>query len=517
VDVCLDDKVRERHLDYYLKLTENAEPELRSPRQVAWLDRLEKEVDNIRAALEWAVVDNIKAGLRMASALYWFWHIRNHKKEGINWLERVISADPSAQGGGQVSSSHALIRGKALNVAGSLLMMQGMLEPADIYSRESLKIYEDLGPEGRQGVAHALWNLSQLASQRANTEKARELSEKSLALYRELNDKFGVAQCLDDLGGAYLSRGDYQQAREIWEEDLKLRKEMGDKDGIGWSLSCLGDVAFYQGDIEKAMALFTESLNVFREVGNHWAASRAISGTGIILLAQGDFERAIELFEEALAFGREMGDPNEVAGRRYDLARVARSMGDYKKAEKFYEQTLDYVRNELHNKDAIAGTLVDLGEVAWARGDLELATRRYEESLAIGREIQAPLLVASASSGLGRVAFVRGEHQKAHALLAEAVTILKTVGDPWNKAYVLHGFAILAVADHNMERAVRLFGATETTYLRLRFLISPMEREKHEADLAFARSSLGEERFTRLLEEGRAMTLDQAVEYALAV
>ena len=511
------DKVRERHLEYYLTLTERAEPELRGPDQIAWLDRLEREVDNIRAALEWAVVDEIEAGLRIASALYWFWHIRNHKREGIDWLERVISAVPSAQINAKPPNYQALIRGKALNVAGSLLMMQGMLEQADTFSNESLKIHEDLGLDGRQGVAHALWNLSQGAAQRANSEKARELSKKSLSLYRELNDKFGIAQCLDDLGGSYLARGEYQQAREIWEEDLNLRKELGDKDGIGWSLSCLGDLAFYQGDPDKAMKLYTESRNIFREVGNHWAVSRAISGMGFILLAQGNPEHATKLFEEALAFGREMGDPNEVAGRRYDLARVARSKGDYEQAEKLYEETLAFVRNELKNKDAVAGTLVDLGDVAWARGDLALAARRYEESLSIGQEIQALLTIAAASSGLGRVEYSRGEFDKARTYLKEALTILKSVSDPWNKAYVLHGFATLAVAEKDMERAVRLFGVTEAFFLRLRFLLLPLDRDNHESDIAVARTALGEDRFLKLLAEGKAMTLEQAVEYVLAV
>jgi tetratricopeptide (TPR) repeat protein len=210
-----------------------------------------------------------------------------------------------------------------------------------------------------------------------------------------------------------------------------------------------------------------------------------------------------------------MGDPNEIAGRRYDLARVARSRGDYGQAARLYEETLSFVRNELKNKDATAGTLVDLGEVAWNQGNLELATRQFEESLAIGREIRAQRIIAAASNGLGKVACSRGDYEKANALHKEALTILKKIGNAWYVAYTLESFATLAVAQRNMERAVRLFGATETFYIQFRYLVSSLDRENHERDLALVRGSLSQDEFDRLWAEGKAMMFDQMIQYAL--
>src|SRR5574341_134949 len=388
------EKVRDRHLAYFLKFTEQAEPELRGPKQIVWLDRLKKEVDNIRTALEWTLEVDVEAGLRMASALLWFWHIRGNKSEGIDWLERALSAEAGERDGASLPPSRAMLRGKALNAAGALLVMHGKPERGTELSEESLALHQELGSSGRRGAAYALWNLSQGASFQEDFTRARTLAEKGLRLFREVGDKFGIAQCLDHLGSYALVRSDYAESRKIWEEDLALRKEIGDKDGVAWILSCLGNLALWQGEYERAKALYLESQDAFREVGNKWAVSMALSGMGSVVLAQGEFERAAKLYEEALAFGRDMGDQNAIAGRRYDLARVAWSRGDYEEAQRLYEETLTFVR-ELNNRSAIAGTLYDLAGVAWVQDNLGLAAKRYEESLAVGREIEGRYTIAS--------------------------------------------------------------------------------------------------------------------------
>jgi tetratricopeptide (TPR) repeat protein len=508
-------EVRERHLHYFLKFAEQTEPELRGPNQVAWLDWLEKEIDDVRAALEWAMEINIEAGLRMAGALLWFWHIRGRKSEGIDWLERALSAEVQERNGASFSAARAMMRGKALNAAGSLMVMHRSPERGCELSEESLTLHQELGPSGRQGAAHALWNLAQGVAHHEDFEQAKLLSEKGLRLFTEVGDKFGVAQCLDNLGGYALVRNDYVQAKVIWEEDLALRKEIGDKDGIAWILFCLGDLAFWQGDYERAKSLYVESQNAFREVGNKWAVSMALSGMGSVVLAQGEFERAIKLYEEALAFGRDMGDQNAIAGRRYDLARVAWSRGDYEQAARLYEETLAIVR-ELSNKVAIAGILCELGEVAWAEGNLELAAKRCEESLAIGREIEGQFTIASALNRLGKMAYSRGEYDAARSLHSEALEKLRETGHHWGIAYSLEAFTNLAVVQQDTRRAARLFGATESLYTQFRFLLfSPLERDNHERRVAAIRAALGEGVSSALWAEGRAMTMEQAAEYAL--
>ena len=509
-------EIRERHLQYFLELGEQAEPEIRGPNQITWLDRLENEVDNIRAALEWALESNVEASARLASALLWFWHIRSRKSEGIDWLERALSTLSPGRDGTPLSRGQMSIRGKALNVIGSLLVMHGNPEQGETASRESLAIHQSLGPAGRSGVAHALWNLAQGSSHRESIEEAQKISEQAVALYREMHDKFGIAQCLDNLGSHRLMRGDYENAKLLWEEDLALRRELRDKDGIAWILTCLGELAFWRGDFEQAMSLYAESQSVFREVGNKWAVSMTISGTGSIILAQGDFDQAAKLYEEALAFGRDMGDLNAIASRRYDLARVAWSRGDYDMAAKFYDETLKFVQRELNNRGAIAGTLYELGEVAWAQGDLVLAAKRYKESLEAGREIGAQFTIAIALNGLGKVARSQGEYEKAHSLHKEALTILRGTGNRWSTSYVLEAFATLAVLRGDMQHATKLYAADESFYSHFRFLMSPLERDTHEQNLETLRNAIDRDIFDAWWSEGQAMTREQAIEFALS-
>lgn len=508
------EKVRDRHLQYYLQLSEQAEPELRGPDQVAWLDRLEKEIDNIRAALEWALDVDVRSGLRMAGALFWFWHIRTGKTEGIEWLERALEVEAQQRDGTPLSTAEALVRGKALNAIGSLMIMHADADRAVDLADESLKLHEELGASGRQGVAHALWNLAQGTSYHEDLDQAWALTERSRALFLEVGDTFGVAQCLDHLGSYALMRADYDQAKQIWEEDLALRRALGDHDGIAWSLSLLANLALWKGEPDHAWDLYTESKKAFREIGNKWAVSMALSGMGSVKLSQGDFEAAARLYEEALAYGRDLGDQNTIAGRRYDLARVAWSMGEYERAAKMYEDTLSIVRR-MNNKSAIAGTLVDLGTVALVQGDLELAARRYEESIEIGREIEGQFTVGYALQGLGRVAYARGEYGTSSSLYTQALKMFQETANYWNITFCLEAFAALAVTQGDMERAARLYGKTDSFCTQLKFLQSPVERHNHEQDMAKARTALGDELFSGLMAEGQSMSMKEAIAYAL--
>jgi predicted ATPase/class 3 adenylate cyclase len=508
------DKVRERHLDYYLNLAERAEPELRGPNMIHWLDRLKDDLDNIRTALEWALETNIEAALRMASAVLWFWHIRGNKSEGIDWLERALSADAVKADG--TLPPRLLLRGKALNAAGALMVMHGNPQRGNELSEASLKLHEELGATGRRGSAYALWNLAQGASFQEDFDQAWERAERGLSLFREVGDKFGVAQCLDHLGSYSLVKRDFARSNEIWEEDLALRKEIGDKDGIAWILSCLGNLAFWQGDYERARALYTESKEAFGKIGNLWAVSLALSGLGSVLLAQGEFEQSARLYEQALAFGQDMGDQNAIAGRRYDLARVAWSRGDYEQAANLYEEALVNVR-QLSNKSGVAGILTELGDVAWAQGRLDLATQRYEESLQIGHGLEGQFTIIYALNGLGKVAYAHGEYDKARSIFKEALSLAQKNRVHWGTPLILAALAALAAVRQEKVRAARLFGATASFYNQNRFLMSPIERENHERQVSAARTAPNEEAFAAAWADGQNMTLEQAIAYALEV
>lgn len=504
------ERVREQHLGYFLKLAEQAEPELRGPNQVALLDMLENELDNLRAALEWALECNIEKGLRLASALMWLWHLHGHASEGIEWLDRALSTQPGEDDVNPLPRTRA----KALQMNGLLKIFQSNPGGAQPLLEESLRLHKELGPTGRQGIAVALWGLGTVAAYQGNNTKSKALSEESLTLFRELGDKFGVTEALNTLGDIALTEGDYEQARKLWEESLAIKRERGDKDGIAFSLAQLGNVAFLEGDYTRANPLYEEASTLFREVGNKFYASAAFYSLGETAWAQGNYEHAAKKYEEALKLGQGVDEGRAAAFVLYDLGAMARSQGNYDQAVKMLEEAVALFR-ELGNKWGLATAYYGIGEVAWARGDYDQAANRFEEALALSREMDAKFNVALALYGLGKVAQSRREYELAYTYHRDALMIRRGTWDRPGVARSLESFGALAVAEGEMERAARLYGAMEAAHELIRFIMAPIERDEREQGMTAARTALGDEAFTNAYEDGKKMSLEEAVGFAL--
>lgn len=552
--------LRRRHLAYCVDLAERAEPNLRAPAMVMWLDRLEAEHENIRSALEWALEGDIEAELRLASALLWFWHIRGHKNEGVEWLERALSIEAMDQDGQPRTPSRAMIRGKALNASGSLMVMNHEFSRAPVRLQESLALFKELGPMGKQGMAFALMRLALVPSA---GNQGRSMLEQSLGLFREIGDKFGVAETLMQLAGI-IQTNDYKQALILAEEHLALRKEIGDQDGIGAGLSSLADLALSRDDYQRAIPLYEESLAMFRTVKNLGAVSMALGSFGDVFFWQGNYQRAAKTYEEALAFVQELGYRFHIAFYLYSLGilawfqgkyshavhqvssshpifrdidhhwlavsslhtlgDIALTEGDVEKAAQWYEDALAFSRKvqlEAPQIFAIAG----LAKAAWAKGDYDLAAKRFEESLRMSQKSDIWNATFHSLYNLGRVAQSQGDFVRARELYVEALEFQKRRISPlfnwaWQKTYAttvsypLEALAILASAQNQMERAARLIGAAESLYVPLRFEMSAKERAEHDQAIAVARAALGEEAFAAAYQEGGKMTLDKAVTYA---
>jgi predicted ATPase/DNA-binding XRE family transcriptional regulator/uncharacterized protein HemY len=509
------ESMRQRHLAYFVDLAERAEPNLRAFDMVMWLDRLETEHDNIRVAMEWASESDVEAELRLASALWWFWHIRDHKSEGTEWLERALSIEAMERGDRTPTPSRAIIRGKALYVAGFLRIMMWETDIGAALSEESLALFRDLGPEGKRGMAYALWNLSVVAGQQSDLRRRKPLMEESLALFQEVGDKFGIAQCLPSIGAnAMALDGDYERARALAEEGLDLYKEIGDKDGIANTLGSLGYLAFQQGDYKQATTLFESSLALFQEVRNKYGLGGMLYGLAQAARAEGWYEKATTVLEEVLALEQNSGSKRLIAYSFYSLGEVAATQGNYKQAAKRYEEGLAAGR-ETKNPGAIASGLCGLGKVAWVQGDYKQATQKLETALAISRDAGDKFATTLVLHGLGRVAQSQEDYIKAGSLHMEAIAICQELRDQMSAAFHLESLGTLAAAQNQIKRSAWLFGAAEALYPPLRFEMSAAELTEHDRAVAAARAALGEEAYRAAYEEGKKMTLDQAVAYAV--
>ncbi len=510
--------MRQQHLAYFLDLAERAEPNLRAFDMAIWLDRLETEHDNISLAMEWALESDVEAELRLASALWWFWHIRDHKSEGTEWLERALSIETMESGDQPLTAGRAMIRGKALYVAGFLRLMFWETDKAKMLSEESLALFQELGPEGKRGMAYALWNLGVVAGQQPDLRQMKELMQESLALFHEVGDKFGIAQSISHDAATELGDSDYERARALAEECLVLRKEIGDKDGIAISLIDLGYLASQQGDYKQAVTLCEAGLTLFRELGNKWGIYMALVHLGLAAQGRGRYGQATTVLEEALAFAQDSGNKFLSARGLRHLGEVAAAQGDYKEAEMRYEEEVAIGR-QIGNTGQIAAGIRGMGKVAWAQGEYGQATQKFEEALAVSQETENKFGTALALYGLGRVAQSQGNYSSARALHTEGIMLYQErVVPSWETdgaAYHLAALAGLAVAQNQIKRSARLFGAAEILYLPLRFEMSAKERTEHDQAIAAARAALGEEAFVAAWEDGKKMTLYEAIALAL--
>ncbi|MDQ5852660.1 MAG: tetratricopeptide repeat protein, partial [Chloroflexota bacterium] len=309
--------LRQRHAGYYLELAEQAEPALRGPQQKVWLDRLEAEHGNLRAALGWTLEqEEIETALRLAGAVWQFWHMRGHLAEGRRWLEQALARD---------SAAPASVRAKVFSGAGSLAYLQGDYARAAALHEQSLALYREAGD--KWGTAFALNNLATQAQYQGDYERAASLFEESLALFREVGDNWGIAFALNNLGVNVASRGGYEQAAVLCEESLARYRHVGDRFWIAILLHNVGDLARIRGDYGRAAALLEESIAVFGEVGNKWGIANSLQILSVVEQQQGDYGRVALLLEQSLGLRRELGDKLGIAQCLEGLAGVAGLQG----------------------------------------------------------------------------------------------------------------------------------------------------------------------------------------------
>jgi predicted ATPase/class 3 adenylate cyclase len=332
-----------RHVAYFLMLAEAAEPYFRSAMQVEWADRLECEHDNFRAALAYCVTPGelrfetadqdtsrkpqtsrlTEIGLRLAGALFWFWHRRNYLTEGRRWLDEALMR---ANGLGRTAA-----RANALFGAGTLASVQGDLVTTRSRVEESVAIWREVGD--KRGLALSLSydrGLGWIALYERRVAEARALFEEGVTLWRELGDKWGLAFALWGLGAA-VWRDDLSTARPIVEESVALFRALGDRKGLAHALFQLGILAGMEANYTRASALYQEALAVGRELGDKELIVQGLGSSGGVAEAQGDYTRAMALYQEGLALAWPLDMKDTVPHFVISLAGIA---GAFKQAER---------------------------------------------------------------------------------------------------------------------------------------------------------------------------------------
>jgi predicted ATPase/DNA-binding CsgD family transcriptional regulator len=282
------EEIRGRHVAYYLSLAEEADQQLWGPDQLEWLERLEVEHGNLRAALRWAIVSGeADFGMRLGAALRRFWSIRGHLTEGRSWLRRLLALPQPSH----VEPAHA--RGLAAAAAGWLAEDQGDYGEAASLQEQSLVLCRQVGDE--QGIANALHRLAVLAKYADDTATARARFEESLTIFQSLGVSDGTPRVLHDLGALCLDGGDLTRAREYFDHALAIRRGVGDHRGIALALLGLARVALGQGDLAPARAQLEEALSLLRKLGDHQSIASVLEVFACLAARRGGTARALRL------------------------------------------------------------------------------------------------------------------------------------------------------------------------------------------------------------------------------
>ncbi len=476
-------EARDRHLAYFLILAEQAEPYLRLEEAAGWMDRLELEIDNIRQALDWSLVGGrmdwkppgqellrekddrqihrVEAGLRLASALMWFWHIRNRWPEGVEWLEKLF----------EKGSGEGLTRAKALRALGFLLMhnRSASFDTVLPMIEESIALCRESGPAGRHELAVTLVLLGGVFPDR---ERGLAMVTEGLYIFREEQDLFYIAEGLLFMGLIMEECENEALAREYLEESLALRRQIKDQDGTGYCLLSLGQVELARGENAAALKLLKESGDYFRQSGNQARLTRVHSTMSHLWLVQGDDVLAAKHAQIALAMSQDIDDPLETIYALFASGLLAWAIGHYTQARAQGEEALALSRKICNEKTEVLAHYL-LGRVAMTTGDLDEAGHHLLPLVAAGRY---------------------------HLNWKETARILDSLGE-------------LAAARNEWQHAAAIFGANECDYLKFVPSLSPLERSEHETWISAARKALGGSAFEAAWAAGQAIARDQAAGY----
>ena len=330
-------KVAARHAQFFLELAETAEPELRGPNQAVWLEKLDSDSDNFRAALRWAEQssDVPELGMQLSAALWRFWDARGYRTEGRRWLEsqlvKCVTAKPSDTIQPTVATTRALL------AAGALALSAGDLNAAAEYLESARAESRFAGDPW--GDAEALSFLGTVAYVRFEREPAMRLFEEALLAKRALGDAHGTADLLVSLGMVLRDQGKLTQAQGSVEQGLRIHRAAGNLAGIASSLLRLGSVMIDRERLEEAQVLFEESLALFEELGQDQGAAAALIGAGEIAQQRGDLAAAALAWSASLERLYKIGQPYGLSWCLEALGEVALLCGEASSALQFLESS----------------------------------------------------------------------------------------------------------------------------------------------------------------------------------
>jgi len=412
--------VRDKHLAYFVKLTEQAKPEIHRSNQVFWLNKLDDELDNLRVSLEHSSSGDGEDGLRITTNIARFWYLRSTPNELINWLEQLLQRYPKSD----------QLRTKALAIQSQFMVDCGNFDEARLLAEQSLELARTL--LDKKAEAYSLLTLGRAMSVQGNLEEGHSLAQESLELYRDLKDTRGQANAINWLS---FNKNDMERSKSFAKEAVELYRELGDVERVAEYLSNLAQKTIWEGDFSSHVASWLEE------------------------------------------------------------------------AQMIYTQ--------LGHKSGKADTLNLFGKLSFWRGDYEQARIFLEESIVLYEQTGLSLSESWSRANLAYVILRQGVVIQAQSLFKKAIRHFQEINNVIGIVFVIEGLASLHVNQRQFEHAAQLFAWTDFMREKIGDKRPPVEQGSMDKDLATIQAQLTEKEFDELSENGRTMSLEQAIALAL--
>jgi predicted ATPase/transcriptional regulator with XRE-family HTH domain len=455
-------------------------------------------------------------------------------------IEAICSAD-----GNNVPDMHMLDMVSSLVNKGLLRREEGvdgalrftMLETIHEYAREKLDESGE-GEDIRRLYALYFVDFAEQAEQHLiNTEQTVWIDrlDAELGNFRAVLGWSQSAEGDPNLGlrmatalGRFWNTRSYVQEGREWLSVVLSRVDAQERTPpVGRALMWAGWLAYFQSEYGKARELLVESLTIFREQGSKQDIAYTLDGLGEIAYYEGNFELAIACFEEWLAISREVGDIGGITESLLFLGyaewRLVES-GNYDLPNARLNEALALIR-QVGNAYRLAEALRMVGEIRVRQGDYGQASGLLQESLAISQEQGTKWGIAASLGTLGWLALCEGDYERARQLLRESILTRQEIGDKGGMAWCLEWLAVTTITEWEVggqeahiahaARAARIFGAAQILRRNIGAITDPADRPEYERNIELLRLRLSAEEFDNAWQEGQALSVQQAIAYAL--
>ena len=465
------DILHDRHLHFLVELVETAEPHLRRAEQLEWFSILDAEYENLRTALNWSLdIPSSVPGLRLAGALGPYWEVREHFKEGIDWLESLLKKEETAEFSGELEA-----RGKAL------LRIVELMEGTDDIKHilpaagEAFQIYEKMSDSRFKALAYALLGL---ANERTHAHPnggtllhARKYLEQSRKMFEKLNDPWGQIFTLERLALAYRSLGEMELLNYAYRDMETLSHTLGDRFRVAESFSRIAYWHFDRKNFDQAVYFLDEADRNYEELGMQ-AYPLTWSFRIFIDYVRGDYEHAKTLFEK-------------------------------------FDRTLEIQGNRTQRETS----LITLSGIALYEGKPEIAIANILKVKALGTLDRSKGGQAFHNMLLGSGYYLKGDHRSALENFRSSLQLITEVDNKKaeNIIWVLQ-FLSFSASSKEPIIASRILGAAYATHES--FSTSPFEPHNRSEISKILKSQIGEDEFNKAFAEGEKMSIQEAIELA---